>query len=167
MYILVPAKKEQHPRIMEILNGGREFQRAQGFVQWPDGYPPDSAILEDIEKGTGYVLLVDGEVACYLYLGFEGDPAYPEIKGAWHFPEPYAVIHRMATAAEFRGTGVVDKAFALAEAICKAKGMATLRSDTDGENKRMQRVLERNGYRYCGTVIQGGGDRMAFDKSLL
>ena len=139
MQILVPAKTEHIPRIMEILNGGREFQRAQGFVQWPDGYPPRSAIEEDIEKGTGYVLLSEGEVACYLYLGFEGDPAYPELKGAWHFPEPYAVIHRMAT----------------------------LRIDTDGQNKRMQRVLERNGFTYCGTVIQGGGDRLAFDKSLL
>ena len=167
MCMLVPAKKEHLPRIMEILNGGREFQREQGFVQWPDGYPPESAILEDIAKGTGYVLVSEGTVACYLYLGFEGDPAYPEIKGAWHFPEPYVVIHRMAVAADFRGTGVVDKAFALAEEIGKAKGMVTLRIDTDGQNKRMQRVLERNGYGYCGTVIQGGGDRMAFDKSLV
>ena len=167
MHILLPAKTEQISQIMEILNGGREYQREQGFVQWPDGYPPVSAIEEDIQKGVGYVLLADGEVAAYLYLGFEGDPAYPEIKGEWHFPEPYGVIHRMACAKAYRGIGAVDRAFSLAEAICKAKGIATLRIDTDGQNKRMQRVLERNGYTYCGTVVQGGGDRMAFDKSLV
>ena len=164
MYVLQPAKEEHFACIMDILNGGREFQRAQGFVQWPDGYPPASLILEDIEEGLGYVLLEGDAVAAYLYLSFAGDPAYPQIKGKWHYDEPYAVIHRMATAAAFRGKGAADAVFCLVEKIVSKRGIRTLRIDTDGKNKRMQHVLEKNGFSYCGTVVQGGGDRMAYDK---
>jgi hypothetical protein len=30
----------------------------------------------------------------------------------------------------------------------------------------MQHVLEKNGFVYCGTVIQGNGDRMAYEKKI-
>ena len=33
--------------------------------------------------------------------GFDGAPAYPEIKGAWWYDEPCAVVHRIAIGAAF------------------------------------------------------------------
>lgn len=166
MYELTLARWEDLQDAMDILNAGREFQRAQGFVQWPDGYPDEESIREDIRTGKGYVLKADGKNAAYLYIGFDGDPAYPAIKGAWHHEEPYAVIHRMAISPAFRGQGLASVAFSLAEEFGRKQGANTLRIDTDGQNKRMQHVLTKNGYSYCGTVVQGGGDRMAFDKKL-
>lgn len=165
-YELIPARQEDIPACMAILEDGREFQRAQGFVQWPDGYPPRSAVEEDVRSANGYVLKAEGTVAAYMYIGFDGDPAYPRINGAWRFDGPYAVIHRMAIGSAFRGRGLADTAFRLAGALCAARGVRLLRIDTDAQNKRMQRVLERNGFACCGTVIQGGGPRMAFEKQL-
>lgn len=166
MYTLTLAQWENLQDAMAILNAGREFQRQQGFVQWPDGYPDEESVREDIRTGKGFVLKADNTVAAYLYIGFDGDPAYPAIKGAWHHEEPYAVIHRMAISPTFRGQGLTDVVFRLAEKFCAKQGAATLRIDTDGQNKRMQHVLTKNGFVYCGTVIQGGGDRLAFDKKL-
>ncbi len=163
---LILAKWEDIPAYMDILNSGREFQREQGFVQWPDGYPDRETIENDVKTGNGYALTVDGRPAAYMYIGFDGDPSYPKIKGAWHYDEPYAVIHRIAIGSEFRGRGLADAAFRLAEDFCRSKGYTNLRIDTDGQNKRMQHILEKNGFTYCGTVIQGGGDRMAFDKKI-
>ena len=163
---LVLARNEDIGAYVDILNKGREFQRAQGFVQWPDGYPDPSDVAQDIREGKGYALHVDGEVAAYFYLGFDGDPAYPEIKGAWRFDEPYAVIHRVAVAEAYRGRGLMNELFRLAAEVCLERGVECLRIDTDEQNKRMRHVLEKNGFVYCGTVIQGGGDRLAFDKKL-
>lgn len=165
-YEFVPAQPADLSVCVDILNAGREFQRAQGFVQWPDGYPRQSDVQEDIETGKGYVVKVDGCIAAYLYIGFDGDPAYPAIKGAWHYPEPYVVVHRLAVGANFRGTGLTPVLFALVEDFCRERGVYNLRIDTDEQNRRMRHVLEKNGFAYCGTVIQGGGDRLAFDKTL-
>lgn len=161
---LILAQETEIPRCFDILNSARNFQRKQGFIQWPDGYPPYSAIAEDVCTGKGYVVKADGEIACYMYIGLDGDPAYEAIKGAWHNELPYVVIHRLAMAPEFRNRGLSAKVFTLIESFCQTIGRSNIRIDTDGENLRMRHVLEKNGFQYCGTVVQGGGDRLAFDK---
>lgn len=165
-FTLVPALEGEISQCFEILNQARAFQREQGFVQWPDGYPPRSAIEEDVHSGKGYVVKADSAIACYMCIGLDGDPAYPAIKGAWHSDLPYVVIHRLAMAPEFRNRGLSQQVFSLIEGYCKNAGISNLRIDTDEKNMRMRYVLEKNGFHYCGTVIQGGGDRLAFDKLL-
>lgn len=165
-YELHPAVPEELPVYMEILDAGRAFQRQQGFVQWPDGYPGKALIEEDIRTGRGYALQIGQRVAAYLVLDFDGDPAYPKIRGQWHFDEPYAVIHRMAVHTAFRGQGVPALVFSLAAQKARQRGIFCLRIDTDEKNSRMRHTLEKNGFSYCGLVIQGGGDRFAYDKKL-
>lgn len=163
---LAKARWEDVDAYMQILTAGREFQRAQGFVQWPDGYPDRASVEEDVRTGKGYALLAAGQVAGYFYLGFDGDPAYPEIKGTWRFDGPYAVVHRIALSESFRGRGLMGEVFRLIGEKVLVRGVDILRIDTDEQNLRMRHVLEKNGFAYCGTVIQGGGDRLAFDKKL-
>lgn len=165
-YELVTAGREDIPACVEILDSGRAFQRAQGFVQWADGYPGRREVEADVENGKGYVLKVDGQIAAYMYLGFDGDPSYPAIRGAWHTKEPYTVIHRIAIGDAFRGMGLSDVAFRLVEEFSRAHGVRALRIDTHADNKRMQHVVEKNGFSYCGIVMQNGGERLAYDKSL-
>lgn len=129
-YELALARREDIPECMEVLNSGREFQRAQGFVQWPDGYPPQSEIEEDVQNSEGYVLRAGGGVAAYLYIGFHGDPAYPDIRGAWRYDGPYAVIHRVAIGSKYRGKGLADVVFRLAGDFCISHGVHALRIDT-------------------------------------
>lgn len=166
MLELTLAKWEEVTACVEILTAGRNFQREQGFVQWPDGYPGKEEVEEDIRTGKGFVAKEDGVIAAYLYIGFDGDPAYPAIKGAWHLDAPYGVIHRIAVAPAFRGKGLVGQIFRLAEEHCIRNSFFNLRIDTDEANLRMRHILQKNGFSYCGTVIQGGGDRLAFDKQL-
>lgn len=163
---LVPAVWEELNDYMEILNQGRRFQRWQGFVQWPDGYPDRATVETDLSSGKGYAFRVAGQLAGYLYIGFDGDPAYSQIQGNWHGEGSYAVIHRIAIAPDFRGRGLADAVFRLVATFVKQKGVNHLCIDTDAQNFRMRHVLEKNGFSYCGTVIQGGGERLAFDKEL-
>lgn len=165
-YRLVPARPDEVGRCKAILDDGREFQRQQGFVQWPDGYPPLEMIAQDVEKGMGYVVKADGKIAAYMLLDFGGDPAYADPRCTWHDEGAYLVIHRMAIDAAFRGRGIAGEIFCLVADFARAQQVYNLRIDTDPQNKRMQHVLEKCGFRYCGLVIQGGGDRMAYDKQL-
>lgn len=49
MNTLELAKTEELNRCYEIIDGGRAFQREQGFVQWTDDYPNLDTIRNDIE----------------------------------------------------------------------------------------------------------------------
>lgn len=164
---LTPARWEELDAVMAILHSGRLFQRAQGFVQWDDTHPTREAVEEDIRSGNGYAIRVAGELAGYLCLSFDGDPAYPEIRGAWRFEGNYAVVHRMAIGENHRGRGLTGEVFRLAGRLAQFRGVDILRIDTHEDNLRMRHVLEKNGFVCCGTVVQNGGERLAFDKKLI
>ena len=166
MYQLELAQLADLTTCMTILVSGRQFQRQQGFLQWPDGFPKEETVRNDILNGNGYVLRQGNTVAAYLYIGFDGDPSYPDIDGAWLNNAPYAVIHRIAIGSDFRGKGVSGIVFSLAENICRLRGIQNLRIDTHEENRRMQHILEKNGYRLCGIVMQDNGPRLAYHKIL-
>lgn len=162
---LVQARREDIPAYMELLDSGRRFQRQQGFFQWPDGYPDCGSVEEDIRGGNGYALMVDGALAGYLCVSFDGDPAYPAIRGAWRFDGKYAVVHRMAIGDRFRGRGLTGEVFRLVGQLARGRGVDILRIDTHEHNLRMRHVLEKSGFVCCGIVNQHG-DRLAFDKKL-
>lgn len=163
---LTLARWEELDAVMEILRSGRAFQRQQGFVQWDDTHPTQAAVEDDIRRGDGYAIRVDGCLAGYLCLSFDGDPAYPEIVGAWRFDGAYAVIHRMALGENHRGRGLTGEIFRLAGEIAKARDVDILRIDTHRDNLRMRHVLEKHGFVCCGTVVQNGGERLAFDQKI-
>ena len=165
-YELVPATQEDLPVCMEILDSGRAFQRQQGFIQWRDGYPAAADVQSDIVSGGAYLLKADDSPAAYVYIGFDGDPAYPAIEGKWRFDEPYGVLHRVAISASCRGTGLSEVLFRLAGALVKSRGFGILRIDTHKDNARMRHILAKNGFTYCGYVLQNGDLRLAYDKKL-
>ena len=166
MYILELAKPEEAEICNDILDKGRKFQREQGFVQWPDDYPSIDTIREDIEKKRGFVLREGEKTAGYVCVDFEGEPAYEEIEGSWRTDGTYAAVHRMAFEEEFRGKGLTETVFHEIEKLCRENGILTVRMDTGLENKRMQHVLEKNGFIKCGIVRYEGNKRLAYDKLL-
>ena len=164
MHQLELARLEDLPTCMETLHSGRLFQRQQGFFQWPDGFPKEETIRSDIQHGNGYVLRWEHSIAAYLYIGFDGDPYYPAINGTWLNDAPYAVIHRIAIGDKYRGKGLASLILAFAEDLCRRQGVQNLRIDTHAQNQRMQHILKKNGYCFCGTVMQDNGPRLAYHK---
>ena len=158
------AKIEELEKCYEIVDMGREFQKEQGFVQWTDDYPNLNTIHEDILRQKGYVVRVNGEIAGYMCIDFDGEPAYENIEGKWRLEAPYGVVHRMAFDKKFRGMGLADITFELIERLCKRKKIHYIRIDTDFPNERMQHILKKNGYENCGVIIFQGSGKLAFDK---
>ncbi len=160
------ATENEAKECNRILHSGRMFQREQGFVQWRDEYPNLATVQEDIQRERGYVLMADDCIAGYLCIDFDGEPAYEKLKGRWNTKGAYGVVHRMAIDESFRNRGLAHEAFRLVEQHCLSHGVKNVRIDTDFPNKRMQHILEKNGYQYCGDVMYGTSGRMAYDKKL-
>lgn len=166
MNTLEPAKMEELEACAALIEEGRAFQQEQGFVQWTPDYPNRDTVKKDIETGKGYVLKVDGLLAGYLCVDFDGEPAYEDIQGRWETGEPYAAVHRMAFGGRFRGRGLAASAFALVGELCLKRGVTAIRGDTDPQNLRMQHVLEKSGFQRRGTIVFQGGEKLAYDLSL-
>jgi RimJ/RimL family protein N-acetyltransferase len=164
MYTLEPAGKDDLDLCVSILREGRAFQQEQGFTQWTDDYPNPTLIENDIREQQGYLFKIDGEAAGYMYLSFDGDPTYPDIEGAWRANLPYAVVHRIAFSRRFAGRGLSTTAFGAVQNLCEEKGFHSIRIDTDKKNARMQHVLEKNGFVFCGYVLFAGDKKWAYEK---
>lgn len=166
MNTLEPAQEKDLAICTSIIDEGKAFQREQGFVQWTETYPNADIIRDDIQQQKGYVVKVNGCIAGYMCIDFDGEPAYDDIQGSWQTEAPYAVVHRMAFGSAYRGMGLADTAFHLMEELCLSNGVKSIRVDTDFPNKRMQHILEKNGFKHRGVIIFQGSGKLAYDKSL-
>ena len=61
----------------------------------------------------------------------------------------------------------MDIAFQLIEKLCIQRNVFSIRIDTDFPNKRMQHILQKNGYENCGVIVFQGSGKLAYDKSLV
>ena len=163
MYTLTKAQPGELAVCIDIIREGRAFQQEQGFIQWTEEYPSPALIESDIREGGGYLFRIDGEPAAYMFLAFDGDPAYSEATCSWRRDVPYVVVHRIALARRFAGCGLSPAVFDSIRALCREKGISCIRIDTDSRNKRMQHVLEKCGFVRCGTVLFEGDPKLTYD----
>jgi predicted GNAT superfamily acetyltransferase len=153
--------------IWKIIQQAIERRRIDGSTQWQDGYPNLGTVESDIEKGFGYVMTVDGEIAVYTALILNDEPAYSTINGAWLSNGEFVVVHRVAVDEKFAGRGMVKKLFDLIEDFTKSQGIQSVKVDTNFDNMAMLKILDSKGYSYCGEVFLAGGMRKAFEKIII
>jgi GNAT superfamily N-acetyltransferase len=153
--------------IWEIIQQSIERRRIDGSDQWQNGYPNEQTIESDISKNFGFVLTVNSEIAVYVALIFNDEPAYSTIDGAWLTNGEFVVIHRVAVSEKFAGQGLAKKLFDLIEEYVKSQDVHSIKVDTNYDNNAMLKILENKGYTYCGEVYLAGGIRKAFEKVLI
>ena len=154
------------PGVWRVICDAKRIMAEQGRNQWTDDYPSLAGIEADIRSGDAYVLVSGGgEVAVYAYVTMKPEPVYAAIAGRWLTAGPYAVVHRLAVGAAFRGRGLARRLMLHAEDIARQGGAGSIRVDTNHDNAEMLRLLSALGYSRCGTVSYGPrGVRMAFEK---
>ena len=108
----------------------------------------------------------EGEVCGTFVLLTDGEPTYDKIyDGAWRTDGDYVAIHRVAIAVKHRGQGIAETIMRFAAAFAKERGLCSLRIDTHYGNVVMRRMLEKNGFLPCGTILLLNGDkRIAYEK---
>lgn len=158
-------------KLMPIFEEARGTIAALGIDQWQNGYPSRDVILSDVAKGQSYLAEIDGRVCGSFALIDDGEPTYDEIyDGHWLTGDgsrDYVAIHRVAISVSSRGSGLSGKIIGYAADFAKSSGRASLRIDTHRGNKVMRRMLEKNGFQYCGIIyLDGGDERVAYEKTL-
>ena len=155
-------------RVMEIIRAGQQYFRQANIYQWVNNYPNEDIIKEDISKDYSYVLVHEGKIVATAAVAFDGEPTYEKIyEGNWLTNEEYAVIHRIAVAEELKGQGVAGVLLKKVEELCQERQVRSIKIDTHEDNKSMQRLMEKNGFIYCGIIyLESGSKRIAFEKIL-
>ena len=152
------AKLSDMEEILSVYEFARNFMRESGNpTQWAGGYPKRELLTDDIEKEQLYVIEEDGEInGVFAYMAGI-DPTYGYIEdGAWLSDDEYKTIHRIASGKN--GKGIMKKACD----FCK-EDFSNLRIDTHHDNKKMQYLIEKNGFKYCGIIyLEDGSPRIAY-----
>ena len=152
-------------RMMEIYVCARRFMAEHGNPnQWgPTNWPPETLIHQDIAQGNSYVCVHEGKVVgtFFFICGKDIEPVYAGItEGKWLDDSPYGVVHRIASDGTVKGVG----AFCINWAF---EQCGHLRIDTHGDNRIMQRVVEKLGFAHCGTIYveEDNYPRLAYEKT--
>lgn len=153
--------------IWKIIQEAIARRKADGSMQWQDGYPSIETIQNDMDKKVGYVLTSDKRVVAYAAVINDIEPAYELIEGSWLTKGPYIVVHRVAVADARIGKGLAKTIFLKIEQLTKAMGLSSIKVDTNFDNPAMLHILEKLEYHFCGTVYFRGSARLAYEKIIL
>lgn len=167
MYFRKASDKDIN-RIMEIIKQAQNYLKANGINQWQDNYPNINIIEKDIDRGDGYVLLIDNEVVATLALSFEGEKTYEKIyEGKWITEKEFGVIHRIAVDNKYKGNKLSACILEQIEKLCMDRNIFSIKVDTHEKNESMKKMLINNGFIYCGVIyLENGSKRIAFEKIL-
>lgn len=154
--------------IMQILSDARGRIGRLGIDQWQYGYPTRDIIIEDVNLHRSFVVRDDDSSICAVFSMLDdGEPTYEKIyEGEWIADgKPYIAIHRIAVSGDKLKCGIASKIMAWCADHAKEIGYASIRIDTHVGNLPMRGMLEKNGFKYCGTIyLNDGQSRCAYEK---
>lgn len=153
-------------RIMDIIRQAQDYLKNRGINQWQNNYPNIDTVINDIRANYGYVLENGGMVVGTVAAAFDGEKTYDTIyDGQWLSDGRYAVIHRIAVDPVFKGSGMAAEMVKFIEEMCISRDVHSIRADTHRENAPMRRMLEKNGFQYCGVIyLADKNERIAYEK---
>lgn len=156
------SRLEEIETLMSLYEQGRRIMRNDGNVeQWTKGYPSEELIRQDIAQGNSYICIDENGEAVGAFAFICGiDPTYVHIyNGTWiDDAHPYGVIHRLTSTAGSRGVAAACFHWCYEQ-------IPNLRADTHRDNRIMQHVLQKHGFRYCGIIhLADGDERLAYQK---
>lgn len=148
--------------IMQVIEEAKKCLADAGSTQWQNGYPNTDTIIDDIISGQAYVALEEGELLAYAAVTKSPEKAYEAIyDGKWEGKEAeYLVFHRIAVASDVQGKGVAQT---FLEGLIEGFDYLDFRSDTHAQNKVMQHIFEKLGFKQVGKVPVDG-ERLAYQK---
>lgn len=156
------ATKQDLEEILNLYENAREYMHSHGNPgQWVGGYPSKELLENDLQKEQLYVAQDEAGIILAVFVYFVGDePTYHRIDGSWPDDEPYGVVHRIAVRRGTHGIGSFCVNWAWHQSG------QHLRMDTHKNNKAMQGLMRKLGFRYCGVVwMEDGSERIAFQKN--
>ena len=158
-----PAREEDVPAIMALLQRRIDWMDEKGLYQWNKTgyltcYPP-AHFQRLIREELVFAAFADGTLIAVMAL-LSRDPRWPN----GHDGLAY-YVHHLATDPAFPGLG--REMLAYAEDFSRQKGRPFLRLDSQKVNDALSRYYEALGYRPVGECVDGDYVGIRREKSLL
>ncbi|MFW7418774.1 GNAT family N-acetyltransferase [Vagococcus fluvialis] len=155
LYYVRKATTKDLNDILEVIQNGRETLNKAGIPQWQNNEGPNEISLgKDLSLEEGYVLIEESRIIGYGTITKEEQVGYDDItEGEWLPSEKYASLHRVAIHSDVKekGKGQFFLSHLISGSI--ALGYKDIRIDTHPSNLRMQKVIEKAGFSYQGTIV--------------
>lgn len=155
-----PAVESDLDRIAAILDESKAIMQAQGNFQWDERYPLREDFRRDILSGDLFVCHKEDAIAGFICINCDMPPAYAD--ASWQNSGHFLVIHRMAVAPAFRGSGFAGALLDFAIAFAAQNGAEALRTDTFSGNASMNALFKKSGYRFAGEIVLPGKKQQPF-----
>jgi len=147
--------------LLKIFDQAKHLMQTTGNAnQWINGYPSREVIENDVAGGNSYVCIDDDEeIVGTFFFSMNIEPTYEMITdGQWLNDKPYGTLHRLAGSGKVKGIGTYCLEWCFSQ-------HPNVRVDTHRDNRIMQSILKKNGYRECGIIhLASGAPRLAFQK---
>ena len=166
---IVKTTKKDIDRVMVILGEARRSIGKLGIDQWQYGYPSRDIIKDDVDKRISYIVKDDSdEILGTFCLREDEEPTYKEIyDGVWLNSGVSFALHRIALCDNARGKGIAPRIIDFIIRKCRDEGVASVKVDTHQGNLPMRKMLEKNGFVYCGIIhLATGEERVAYEKTV-
>lgn len=148
------------PELLRVFDVAKQYMRDSGNPnQWGASYPPVDDLTNEINSGFIYAMEDENEHIYGVFLLMDiPEPTYSYIDGGkWIDDTEYGTIHRVAS--DGTQKGVFNELIEFAR-----DRFDHLRIDTHEQNLTMQHVLQKYGFKYCGTIYLKNSDkRLAYE----
>lgn len=143
--------------VLNIINSSKAIMKENNINQWYNNYPSKETISLNINN----CIIID-DVACFS-LECEKQ-AYLD---SFLIKSPYITIHRVSVKKEYSNKGYGSIIFKEAERIARSKNINKIVIDTSITNFIMQKLIDKNNYKYIGlTTVSDNTQRLVFIKTL-
>ena len=150
------ARTDDFNIIMDIYHAAQDFMIESGNPnQWGHFYPSEDLVKEDIANAISYLIYDDNNPHGVFVLIGGLEPTYQYIEnGSWLNDDDYITLHRIASKVH----GIFQSAIDYCKSISD-----NIRIDTHKNNVIMQKQIEKNGFKKCGTIyVRDGSPRIAY-----
>lgn len=138
-----PSELADLAAILDLYRHASDLQREKGMVVWPEISP--SLIKQELAEQRQWKMVIDDQIACIWVVAFDDPLIWGEKNN-----DPAVYLHRIATAPDFRGQGVVEYVLrATHDMACKMR-LNYLRLDTVGNNPGLIKHYTNHGLTYLG-----------------
>ena len=157
--IIREATTDDIASVMSLITRVVPLMRASGNMQWDAKYPNPAVFERDVAQRQLWLAESNGKVAGVAAITTTQEPEYAEV---WDTSETAIVVHRLAVDPDFQGQGVAAELMQQAERLAHEREIATLRVDTNTNNKATQKLFPKLGYVLCGEISLAFRDGLRF-----
>ncbi len=160
--VLEPARPEDLPVVMGILDECAAWLHSRGIAQWALPQPPHEWERMGVQIALGHVTLVrleaDRSLIGTLRVEWEDTELWPDD------PLGGGYVHSLAIRNHARGHKVGESLLRWAQEQIASRGRKYIRLDCWAENLQLCRYYEGLGFRRCGDFQRGAWSGALYEK---